>query len=866
MKHILYIPIISLIASSSGCQKIPENDFNDTRNVSVEVAVRADDIASAPRSADENTIRNLNFYLYDVNGKICLHRYQTSPTLRFECRPGSYRLRVAANLGGDSGDNPSPEDFTVPHADDYEVLPMAWEGDITIPSVAGGVLTLPPIEVERCVAKISYEISVAPGAEGIELHFVRPLSIPREVGVFDTAATPSDDPDDYTDGKAIPLSGTTAAGTFYLLPNPQGTVPMITDQRDKNRENAPEHASHLMIRAVRGAKVLTYNIYLGENNTSDFNVHANTHYRFNISILGDDEVDMRVAAYSVTAEDDFARDGEDGYCTYRATNRLRLHVESRNTTPELTGRIELVEGDGTSFRFKGTTGALHTFDVENAEGLNSYAIAYVPALYTSGNHRLRYRLTVADACGFSQTYDFDHLFADLLTVYSDASGGEIAVEGALHTALTGEGNIRGTKALTLEEGCRLYAESAAGYRFEGWYADIRYTQCLSRAERYDFRPVKPRSAIYARFLDVASPLDGQGTANSYIAPEPNTGYSFDASVQGNGRATTGIAPEPLAGVRAEVLWETGSVRGAVVKRAQYADGRIRFETGPTSGNAVIGLFDAAGDCIWSWHVWVTDYDPTATAQTYSSGAVFMDRNLGALSVDPHDNATKGLHYQWGRKDPFPWTAKPFNREPDYITCSYLPGYEHDTHSPQYNGDPTEHSTVAWSVAHPTTFMGAAPDPVAGDAAIHTSWCYPPNPRLWGNAFDGTSVSTINAKSIYDPCPHGWKVPAPGAWDTQIFRPSFNYRDAGYDVSYTSSSQASTFYPFGGYLSDIYGSASFVLPELWGGTWTCTAAARRGTTRFDPAAGNCMLLIQDTAEAAYRSEPQVFGYHVRCVKE
>ena len=73
----------------------------------------------------------------------------------------------------------------------------------------------------------------------------------------------------------------------------QGSVPPITDQRQKNKDNAPDNASYLLIRALAGNKVLTYTVFLGENNTSDFNVRANVQYRFNISILGNNEVDTR---------------------------------------------------------------------------------------------------------------------------------------------------------------------------------------------------------------------------------------------------------------------------------------------------------------------------------------------------------------------------------------------------------------------------------------------------------------------------------------------------------------------------------------------------------------------------------------------
>ena len=227
-------------------------------------------MSSVTRTTDETAIRDLNFYLYDDNGNVVLHRYQSSPTLRFECLPGSYRMRIAANMGRDLGENPASEDFTVSHADEYDVLPMSYEGDVTINSSSGGVLALPAVEVRRCVAKVSYNISVEPA--DIELRFVQLFSVPRSVSVFDVAVRPSDDPDDYTGCPEIELSGQQAVGDCYLLSNMQGIVASITDQRQKNPDNAPANASYLLIRAVRGSKVLAYYIYLGGNNTSDFKV------------------------------------------------------------------------------------------------------------------------------------------------------------------------------------------------------------------------------------------------------------------------------------------------------------------------------------------------------------------------------------------------------------------------------------------------------------------------------------------------------------------------------------------------------------------------------------------------------------------
>ena len=124
-------------------------------------------------------------------------------------------------------------------ADKYDVLPMAYEGDITIIPSADGVLTLPAVEVQRCVSKISYNITVAPAVADIELRSVQLLSVPRSVSVFDMAAAPSDDPDDYTDCPEVELSGQQAADDCYLLPNMQGVVARLPTSGRRTRRNAP---------------------------------------------------------------------------------------------------------------------------------------------------------------------------------------------------------------------------------------------------------------------------------------------------------------------------------------------------------------------------------------------------------------------------------------------------------------------------------------------------------------------------------------------------------------------------------------------------------------------------------------------------
>ena len=161
-----------------GCIAEDRSACPHPRSVSVRLTVCPDPITAVTCTTDEEALRDLNLYLLDADGNVVLHRYQSSPTLRFECLPGNYLLRIAANMGRDLGENPASEDFTVTHADEYDMLPMSYEGEVSVPS-SDETVTLPTVEVQRVVAKVSYEIAVE--SADIELRSVQLLSVPRAV-------------------------------------------------------------------------------------------------------------------------------------------------------------------------------------------------------------------------------------------------------------------------------------------------------------------------------------------------------------------------------------------------------------------------------------------------------------------------------------------------------------------------------------------------------------------------------------------------------------------------------------------------------------------------------------------------------------
>ena len=131
-------------------------------------------------------------------------------------------------------------------------------------------------------------------------------------------------------------------------------------------------------------------------------------------------------------------------------------------------------------------------------------------------------------------------------------------------------------------------------------------------------------------------------ANCFIVTEADE-YRF-ATRKVDGSDVEGI-------VSVDWLWSTKNAAGnPLVSEVSYKDGIVHFTSDGTEGNTVLAAFDAKGEVIWSWHLWMTD-QPELFA--YDEGGELMDRNLGATSALEADGAASfGLLYQWGRKDPF----------------------------------------------------------------------------------------------------------------------------------------------------------------------------------------------------------------------
>ena len=330
--------------------------------------------------------------------------------------------------------------------------------------------------------------------------------------------------------------------------------------------------------------------------------------------------------------------------------------------------------------------------------------------------------------------------------------------------------------------------------------------------------------LASEVVDGPKDLSKKESANSYIVTEPGE-YKFKA-VKGNGN-------EAVAAATAEVLWETWNnaeevTANSVVASVKFEDGYVFFTLPkvPKAGNAVIAAKDAGGVILWSWHIWV----PATTIAINTYGLLdkpMMDRNLGALVAATEAEAAPvesfGLTYQWGRKDPYPG-PKAVNTSSNATVA----GKALEVAAAQI--------TLEESIANPT-LMGHKDN---------EDWLSTPDNTLWNN----------EAKSIYDPCPPGYRVPALDTaqpmWSSDLSTVAGWGVDTG-KYWFKMGNPAAVF-PFAGYRDD-YGVGSMTHAYDRAVIWS---AANSGDVK------GSMLNVRGSSTHALGSAPKARAGSVRCV--
>lgn len=161
----------------------------------------------------------------------------------------------------------------------------------------------------------------------------------------------------------------------------------------------------------------------------------------------------------------------------------------------------------------------------------------------------------------------------------------------------------------------------------------------------------------------------------------------------------------------------------------------------------------------------------------------MDRNLGATSANPGAVGSLGLLYQWGRKDPFLGSSSILSNTDAKSTITW----------PSLVLSDSSTGTIAYAIANPTTFI------VANDS--NNDWHY-----AGSSSIDNTRWAPSEyAKSIYDPCPAGWRVP--DGDDNGVWAKAFGSSSIIYDYPYHSTNGGMDFCGSFGHMSTIWYPAS-----------------------------------------------------------
>ena len=293
-----------------------------------------------------------------------------------------------------------------------------------------------------------------------------------------------------------------------------------------------------------------------------------------------------------------------------------------------------------------------------------------------------------------------------------------------------------------------------------------------------------------------------------------------------------------------ILWETFGTSTTpelfdLIKGFCYNNGYITFQTADTfiKGNAVIAAKDANGNILWSWHIWLTDQPQEQVY--YNNAGTMMDRNLGATSATPGDVGALGLLYQWGRKDPFLGSSLISRNTTAKSTISWPKAVESTSST----------GTIDYATANPTTFIGCNES--------NLDWYY-----TGSESTDNTRWTTSEtSKSIYDPCPAGWRIPdggSDGIWNKALRSPLYFYDDSNEGLNFyrVFGSSSTIWYPASGRLIDDDGNLNFVASS--GNYWSASAADRYYA--------NCLYFHNTNYAILDSSTSRAYGLSVRCVQE
>ena len=259
---------------------------------------------------------------------------------------------------------------------------------------------------------------------------------------------------------------------------------------------------------------------------------------------------------------------------------------------------------------------------------------------------------------------------------------------------------------------------------------------------------------------------------------------------------------------AELVWQDAKDLITDVRYVDYGvnGGYVSFKVDKNTiqqGNAVIAVKRPEGTILWSWHIWVTPDDLNKTTEiTNEKGKKFYvsPLNLGWCSLGIYDyyersclvkftagGASKIMkvrqlparfqpgyspYYQYGRKDPF----QPSNGKNSTVRTWYDKDGVSSEAYPIVKNLGSGDNLIKNCILNPNTFASSNENKYL---------------NLWSINNGRTGINTPVVKTIYDPCPVGFKIPESDAFTGLSQENSIWNSNFAEKLFYTDASKAKT---------------------------------------------------------------------------
>ena len=312
-----------LLAMTAICAACQQQDMEDGEKEGHPALIRLkvmgeEHVDVTTRTVNEDAIRDLHILIYDGKGKLIGQQYTTGGTVTVKTRSAAdCTIYAIANTG-------EPELFNSCNIHSETTIKelthsiSAWDeltnatyllmtGSMDGVNIAAGIQNLTVLKVNRIVAKIILNIEIMAGS-GISVtnysvcksptksyYISRPMTTENDQYDTDNIQVGDDAPNNkWIDSPTIPITNNKVSTSFYMFENRRGVNRNIKVQNDKGHNNTPSNATYININGTINGNNINWKIYLGANNTDNFNIKRNCTYTYNIVLNAKGTADSRV--------------------------------------------------------------------------------------------------------------------------------------------------------------------------------------------------------------------------------------------------------------------------------------------------------------------------------------------------------------------------------------------------------------------------------------------------------------------------------------------------------------------------------------------------------------------------------------------